>query len=118
MTKQELVATLNVAYAVAGVDGFSDEEKQVLAKELLSYKLPEEDNQLIMQAYNEMTILEAVNIIAQANEDVKKEAHALIVYTCISDDSSELEKGAYSLMRLICALPEVDYEEAKRILGF
>ena len=118
MTKQELVATLNVAYGVDGVDGFSEEEKEVLAKELLSYKLAEEDNQEIMQAYNEMALLDAVNIIAQASEEVRKEAHALIVYTCISDESSDAERGAYTLMKCLCGLPAVDYEEAKQILGF
>jgi hypothetical protein len=119
MTKQELAATLNVAYAVAGVDGFADEEKDQLAKELASYNLSEEDNNLIIQAYNEMSILEAVNIIAQANEDVKKEASALIIYAIIADrNATEMETGAHRLMVKLLDLPLIEFEEAQRILGF
>lgn len=119
MTKQELAATLNVAYAVASVDGFADEEKDQLVKELASYNLSAEDNDLIVRAYEEMSILEAVNTIAQANEEVKKEASALIIYAIISDrNTTDLETGAHRLMVKLLDLPMVDFDEAQRLLGF
>ena len=119
MTKETLAATLNVAYAVAVVDGFHDDEKAVLAKELASYKLSDDDAKQVLALYNEMPVLKAINIIAGADEAVRKEAHALIVYTCIADgEASEKELGAYNLIRSICNLPAVEADEARQILGF
>ena len=119
MTKETLAATLNVAYGVAGVDGFHDDEKTILAKELASYNLPDEDAKAVLARYNEMPILEAINIVAAADEAVRKEAHALIVYTCIADgEASEKELGAYQLVKVLCNLPAVDVDEARQILGF
>ena len=119
MTKETLAATLNVAYGVAGVDGFHDDEKAILVKELASYKLSDEDAKAVLARYSEMSILEAINIIAGADEDVRKEAHALIVFTCIADgEASEKELGAYNLVKAICNLPDIDVDEARQILGF
>ena len=63
MTKETLAATLNVAYAVAVVDGFHDDETAVLAKELASYKLSDDDAKQVLALYNEMPVLKAINII-------------------------------------------------------
>ena len=119
MTKETLAATLNVAYGVAGVDGFHDDEKAVLVKELASYKLSDEDAHAVIERYGDMSILEAINIIAAADEDVRKEAHALIVFTSIADgEASEKELGAYQLVKTICNLPAINVDEARQILGF
>ncbi|MBQ7631856.1 MAG: hypothetical protein IJS82_03750 [Paludibacteraceae bacterium] len=119
MTKETLAATLNVAYGVAVVDGFHEDEKTILAKELASYKLSDEDAKAVLALYNEMPVLQAINIIAGADEDVRKEAHALIVFTCIADgEASEKELGAYNLVKALCNLPAVDVDEARQILGF
>ena len=119
MTKETLAATLNVAYGVAGVDGFHDDEKAILAKELASYKLSDEDAKEVLALYNEMPVLQAINIIAGADEATRKEAHALIVFTCIADgEASEKELGAYNLVKAICNLPDLNVDEARQILGF
>jgi len=118
MTKETLAAALNVAYAVAGVDGFANEEAAVLAKELQSFNLSDEAAQEIIEMYTKMPVLKALNIIAVADEDVRKEAHALVVYSCIADSASEKEIGAYTLVKHICNLPDITVDEAKQILGF
>ena len=119
MTKETLAATLNLAFGVAAVDGFHDDEKEILAKELKSYNLSGDDAEHVIAIYQNMSVLKALNIIAGADDDVRKEAHALIVFTIIADgEASDKELGAYELVKALCDLPPMEVEEARRILGF
>ena len=119
MTKETLAAALNVAYGVAGVDGFAEEERQILAEEIKSYNLSQEDAQAVIDLYQEMPVLQALNIIAASDDATRKEAHALIVFSCLADgNASEQEQGAYELVKNLCNLPDMPVEEARQILGF
>lgn len=122
MTREEIVAGLTVAYAVARVDGFADEEAATLMKEIKSFKFAKDPAEVqdVIDRYNRMSTLEAINIISQANEAARKEVHALLIFTLLADgEISVKEEGAYALMQNILNLPVVPtYDEAKEILGF
>lgn len=121
MTKEEIVAALTVAYGVAHVDGMADAETAVLVKEINSFKFAKDPAEVqdVLDRYKRMSVRQGINIIAEADEAARKEAHALIVFTLYGDgEASEREMGAYLLMKEICNLPEMNYEEAKAILCF
>lgn len=122
MTKTEIIAAMTVAYGVANVDGLKEDEAAMLIKELKSYKFAndQEQYQEALANYKKMPVREGINIIAQADEAARKEAHALTIYAMCGDgEASDHEVGAYRLMKDICNFPPIeDLAEAKAILGF
>ncbi len=122
MTKTEIVAAMSVAYGVAYVDGMNDDETGMLVKEIKAYKFSNDPQQVqeVIDRYKQMSIREAINIIAEADEAARKEAHALTLYAmCADGEASEKEQGAFKLMKDICNFPPIaDLAEAKAILGF
>ena len=119
MKLQNIAAALNIAYAVVRVDGFADEDADVLAKEIKSFNMSDEQRQNLVQAYKEMSILQAVAIISNAEQADKLEAEALTVVALLADNElSEKEIGAYTLMGSILGFQGLKYEDARRVLGF
>ena len=122
MTKTEIIAAMTVAYGVANVDGLKEDEAAMLIKELKSYKFANDPEQYQEAIANDkkMPVREGINIIAQADEAARKEAHALTIYAMCGDgEASDHEVGAYRLMKDICNFPPIeDLAEAKAILGF
>ena len=122
MTKTEIIAAMTVAYGVANVDGLKEDEAAMLIKELKYYQLANDPEQYqeALANYKKMPVREGINIIAQADEAARKEAHALTIYAMCGDgEASDHEVGAYRLMKEICNFPPIeDLAEAKAILGF
>ena len=122
MTKTEIIAAMTVAYGVANVDGLKEDEAAMLIKELKSYKFANDPEQYqeALANYKKMPVLEGINVIAQADEAARKEAHALTIYAMCGDgEASDHEVGAYRLMKDICNFPPIeDLAGAKAILGF
>ena len=120
MTRDEIVAALTVAYGVAYVDGMTNDETEMLLREIKSFKFANDPAEVqdVIDRYKRMSIRQGINIIAAADEDASKEAHALILYTVAGDgELSDMAKGAFTLMKDICNLPEINsIEEAKAIL--
>ena len=119
MNIQTLAAAMNIAYAVVRVDGFADEESAILAKEVASYNLSDEQRERVIEAYKQMNIRQAISIILESKPEDKREAEALTIVALFGDDElSDKEAGAFVLMSHILGFEGLKYDEARRIVGF
>jgi formate-dependent phosphoribosylglycinamide formyltransferase (GAR transformylase) len=119
MKLQNIAAAMNIAYAVVRVDEFADEEANVLAAEIKSFNMDDDQRARLVEAYKEMSIIQAIAIISNADQADKREAEALTVVALLGDgELSDKEIGAYTLMASILGFEGIKYEEARQILGF
>lgn len=119
MNLKTLAAAMNIAWAVSRVDGMEDKETTVLAKEMKSFNLNEDQVHTVLEQYKQMDPIEAINILRAADEATRKEAQALTMVTIGADgEISDKEVGAYSLMANLCSFIKISWEEAHQILGF
>ena len=119
MNTKTLAAALTVAYAVAKVDGFADQETATLAKEMKSYNLSDEQKDRVLALYKEMSTFEAITIIRESSQEDTNEAEALTILTLLADNEvSDKEIGALKLMGTLCGFKGMDVEEAHRVIGF
>ena len=119
MKLQNIAAAMNIAYAVVRVDEFADEEANVLAAEIKSFNMDDDQRARLVEAYKEMSIIQAIAIISNADQADKREAEALTVVALLGDgELSDQEVGAYKLMASILGFEGIKYDDARRILGF
>ena len=119
MTKKEIAAVLNVAWLVAGSDDMSDDEWMSLTKEIKTFTRDAEVFESIKEEFGDMDPLEAINIIRNSGEAVKREAHALIIVTVAADDDiSDEENGAYKILCTLCDFGQMTFAEAHEVVGF
>ena len=120
MTKQTLAAALNLAYQLAAQDGFQEEETWVLAQEIKSFNLSEEDEEEVLRLYRTLTADQAIELVRNSDEATKDEVNALMMMAMINDRVIDPnESRAFFRVRELCGITrEMSIDDARRVLGF
>lgn len=119
MNVETLAAAMNVAFGISSADEMTDQEWEVLKNEMRSFKLNEEQTTMVIDRFKSMEVLEAINILRNADDATRNEAQALALVTMVADgELSDKELGALSLMSSLCKFRKMDLDEAHQIVGF
>lgn len=119
MNVETLAAAMNVAFGISSADEMTDQEWDILKQEMRSYRLNEEQTTQVVDRFKAMEVLEAINILRNADEATRDEAQALALVTMVADgDLSDKELGALSLMSSLCKFKKMNLDEAHEILKF
>ena len=117
-TNQELGAILKMATVMAGADGnVSDEEKMLMAIELMRFGVDNEKTKVITNEATNLTPAEACIIISKMTNEEKKYVTAYLgTMICADGKIEESELRTWSLITNICDLPKMTLKESINIL--
>ena len=110
----ELTAMLSAGIVLSGADGnVADEEKEVLVKELMSFKVSAEDAKLYLKVAIDMSAEYTVEILKAMSDEAKKYACGYLGAVMLADghvDDKEVE--AWRLFSTACQFPSMTLGEA------
>lgn len=108
---------MKIAQKVCGIDGLDENETKLIVKEVQAFNLSKEDCGEVLDLFKSMSLFRAIEIIKNADENVKKETASLCIVAMNEDDKlSDKEFGAYWMTKMICDLPDLNFTEAKEHL--
>lgn len=117
-TGRELSAILKMAQTVALADGnVSEEESFLMAMELLRFGvMGVEVNQLLEEA-KKLTSVDACVVISQMTAEEKRYVVAYLgAMMCADGKIDDSEVRVWTVISSLCGLPEMNVEEAVRII--
>lgn len=117
-TGRELSAILKMAQTVALADGnVSEEESFLMAMELLRFGvMGVEVNQLLEEA-KKLTSVDACVVISQMTAEEKRYVAAYLgAMMCADGKIDDSEVRVWTVISSLCGLPEMNVEEAVRII--
>lgn len=113
-TGEQLTAILKLGTLMIAADGkVTEEEKNSLLGELLSFNVPPEKAALMFIATQEMETTEPIMIISNLNLEQKKYVTGYLAMLMTSDgDIDDSELKLWRVISSICRLPKMTIEEA------
>lgn len=117
-TNQELGAILKMATVMANADGhISEEEKTMMAVELLRFGVNENKASVITKEAATLTPVEACIIISKMTNEEKRYVTAYLgAMICADGKIENSEIKAWALISNLCNLPQMTIKEALDIM--
>lgn len=112
--EKELTAIVNLAMTMAAADGrIANEENAAIALELVKFNVPLSEGNNMITLASQMQSSEAVAIVSMMNSDQKKYVTAYLAVIMAADgEIADSEVKLWSLITMLCGLPEMSLGEA------
>lgn len=118
-TNEELSAILKLANAMVNADGrIAKEELSMIFHELARFGVDQNKSNLLAEIGENMTNADACQIVSRMTPYEKKYVTAYLgTLICIDGDINDTEQKLWSLISLLCGLPEMSIADAIKFMA-